>query len=117
MAEIEGTVEPRYTEDPGTMKTTLLQQASHYTKVKQKTRRPAKSPCHKRAPLYPTSLQRGSTVVQNISLGYERGPEAGKVIPTPCANPSMKRKIEGPKASPVGDNPARRLKIETDKRK
>ena len=53
-------MEPRYNEDPGTMKITLLYQVSRYIKVK-KTKKykelgPAKSPCYKRVLLYPTSL-------------------------------------------------------------
>ena len=54
------TVEPRYNEDLGTMKITLLYQVSHYIRVK-KTKKykelgPAKLPCYKRVLLYPTSL-------------------------------------------------------------
>ena len=53
------TVEPRYNEDLGTMKITLLYQVSHYIRVKKlkyKELGPAKSPCYKRVLLYPTSF-------------------------------------------------------------
>ena len=47
------TVEPRYNEDLGTMKITLLYQGK---KNKYKELGPAKIPCYKRVLLYPTSL-------------------------------------------------------------
>ena len=53
------TVEPRYNEVLGTMKSTLLYQVSCYIRVqKQRNTKlgPAKSPCYKRVLLYPTSL-------------------------------------------------------------
>ena len=52
--EIQGTVEPHYNEDLGTMKITLLYQGEKTKTYKELA--PAKSPCYKRVLLYPTSL-------------------------------------------------------------
>ena len=60
------TEEPPYNEVLGTMKITLLSQVSHYFRVKTKKYKelgPAKLPCYKRVLSYPTSSQRGSTVL------------------------------------------------------
>ena len=57
---LASTVEPRYNEDLGTMKITLLYQVSHYIRVKKpkkyKELGPAKLRCYKRVLLYPSSL-------------------------------------------------------------
>ena len=52
------TVKPRYNEDLGTMKITLLYPVSHIRvkKTIYKELGPAKLPCYKRVLLYPTSL-------------------------------------------------------------